>query len=257
MQDRLNNYLRDLTQLLLSTLQETVSAISVGGSIVYRDFQSCASDVDVAVFLSDHPSAAQLSALARQLDHCVLPCPAKGLDLVAFHTQSVESTPPTPAAAFAFVTGENWRTELTGPEKSPDLLVDLFVLRNHGRTAYGPHPRDLIGSIDERALCPLLAGIIQWHRAKIHDSFHDPTGEFAVLNTCRAWRYFITGIMGSKSAGGDWALARRQDLTVIDAALARRRSKQTGRLNKSEVLQCISAIEIEIDRAGCESRGQS
>ena len=159
-----------------------------------------------------------------------MPCPGKGLDLVAFNAQSIHTTPPAPEAEFAFVTGKNWRTELTGREANEDLLIDLFVLRNHGWSEYGPGPDELIGSINKDTIRTLCANVVQWHREKIHDPFHDPSGEFAVLNTCRAWRFIATGIMGSKNAGGEWALSQRSDLAVIDTALALRRAGQSAPL---------------------------
>ena len=248
LQGQLQIYLRDLTESILSTLEEAVSAVSVGGSIALRDFHAGSSDIDVAIFLDSIPSESRLSALARELDHRALPCPCKGLDLVAYLEESVRASPPTPRAEFSFVTGKNWRTELAGRETNEGLLIDLFVFRNHGWSEYGTSPGDLIGIVEDDALHPLLASVVNWHRGRIHDLLHDPTGEFAVLNTCRAWRFLVTGIMGSKSAGGEWALARRNDLTVIDAALALRRGGHTDRLDKDEVLGCMNAIESEMNQ---------
>ena len=93
------------------------------------EIQLLGNDVDVALFLRDTPTTAQLSTLSVHLDNGELPCPGKGLDLIAFDGESVGATPPLPEAIFGFITGPTWRTELTGAEKSADLLVDLFVLR--------------------------------------------------------------------------------------------------------------------------------
>ena len=249
MQDLLNEYLQELAETICKTLQEELNAIAIGGSIVFHDFHPDVSDIDVALFLNSPPSAKQLSILAQNLDHSVLPCPGKGLDLVAFLLQSVQITPPTPEAAFAFVTGKAWRSELTGSDANPDLLIDLHVIRNHGRSLFGPDPGDFIGSIGNAELRPLLVNVVQWHRDKIHDPFHDPMGEFAVLNACRAWRFLDTKIMGSKIEGGKWALARKADLTVISEALAIRQGSRTGPLPKTSVLHCMDAIEVEMTRA--------
>ena len=246
MDDKLELYLQDLARSVRSILREDVNAIAVGGSIVFDDFSPGMSDVDIALFVRDTPTTEQLSRLAVDLDHLELPCPGKGLDLTAFDGESVGATPPLPQAVFGFVTGPTWRTELSGAEKSADFLVDLFVLRHHGRSVFGPNPQQMIGSIDNSALRSLLADIVTWHRTRIHDPFHDPTGAFAVLNFCRAWRFLSEGVMGSKTAGGEWAIARRGGMPVIEAALALRCGDRTERLDQCQVLKLLDVVGREI-----------
>ena len=246
MENKLALYLQDLVRSIRSILHDDVNTIAVGGSIAFDDFHPDMSDVDVALFLRDTPTTAQLSTLSVHLDNGGLPCPGKGLDLIAFDGESVGATPPLPQAIFGFVTGPTWRTELTGAEKSADLLVDLFVLRHYGRTVFGPGPRQIIGSIDKGALRSVLADVVTWHRTRIHDPFHDPTGAFAVLNACRAWRFLAEGVMGSKTAGGQWVIARRGGMPVIEAALALRCGGQIDRLDQGEVLRFLDVVDGEI-----------
>ena len=260
MDNKLGSYLEDLVRSVRSILRDGVNAMAVGGSIGFDDFHPDMSDVDVALFLRDAPTAAQLSTLSLHLDHRELPCPGKGLDLMAFDRESVAATPPLPQAVFGFVTGATWRTELSGAEKCADLLVDLFVLRHHGRSVFGPNPEQIIGSIDKSALRSLVADVVTWHRTRIHDPFHDPTGAFAVLNACRAWRFLSEGIMGSKTAGGEWAMARRERMPVIEGALALRFGEGIERLDQGQVLKFLDVVDEEIAGsidAGVERPGTS
>ena len=248
MHDKLDTYLQDVVRSVCSILHERVSAVSVGGSIAFADFHPGMSDVDIALFLDRTPSPAQFQALVRELDHRILPCPGKGLDLMGFG-RSLRMVPPAPEALFGYVTGPTWRTELTGRETDPDFLIDLYVHREHGQSVYGIAPHQVIGPIEKKELRPLLVRVVTWHRTQIHDAFHDPTGAFAVLNACRAWRFLVDGVMGSKTAGGVWAGAHRPDLKVIDSALALRRGDRTDRLDKREVLRFLDIVDIEITKS--------
>ena len=251
MRDELDTYLQAVADGLRAIFTDTVDGIVIGGSIVLDDFRVGMSDVDIALFLAAAPSPAQLLAMAARLDHRALPCPGKGLDLVAFDSACVQATPPVPRAVFGFVSGKRWRTALTGEEHSADYLIDLFVLRNHGRSLLGRAAREMIGLIDAATLHPQILGTIAWHRLRIHDSFHDPTGAFAVLNACRAWRFLVEGVMGSKTAGGRWAMERLENVSTIECALALRGGTRVNRLARDDVTHLLDIVE---ERAKEEAR---
>ncbi len=67
-----------------------------------------------------------------------------------------------------------------------------------------------------------------------------------MLNACRAWRFLAEGVMGSKTAGGQWVIARRGGMPVIEAALALRCGGQSDRLDQVEVLRFLDVVDGEI-----------
>ncbi len=244
---QLDLYLSALAAAIRSELGDMVVAILAGGSLALDDFHTHTSDVDIALVVRAVPTHDRLAEFVRRIDHTALPCPAKGLDLIAFSHGSVGRSPPLPHAVFGFVTGRVWTSQLTGPEESADFLIDLFVLRESGRAVYGPPPTALIGRVPQELLRPLVANVIEWHRDRVHDSFHDPTGAGAVLNTCRAWRFASDGIMGSKTEGGRWAQERAMDATVIGEALAVRHTAGQKRLPRTAVLEFLTRVAGVVD----------
>ena len=246
MADQLSRYMSELTSALRRVLGESLSHVFVGGSVAMGDFHTTTSDVDIALVLGDSPPQRQLLELAECIDHRVLPCPAKGLDLVGYHGEAIGRSPPRPRALFGFVTGRSWTSELTGAEEDANFLIDLYVLRSRGRCVYGSVPDGVFGSVPEDLLVRQIVDVVAWHRDKIHDPFHDPTGAFAVLNACRAWHFVETGVMKSKTGGGRWAQSRVEQAALIQEALDGRCGSQERVLGRSDVLEFLDVVAAEI-----------
>ena len=68
----------------------------------------------------------------------------------------------------------------------------------------GPAPQFMFGPMSREMLLEALAQELEWwleHEAET--GFRSP-----VLNACRAWMYAESGELGSKLAGGEWAIGR-------------------------------------------------
>ena len=94
------------------------------------------------------------------------------------------------------------------------FLLDLAILRDHGRVLTGPPPRELIGPIPRRWLLEALRDSMAWHQA------NEPVLHQTVLNASRGWRFASEGVWSSKRDAGEWAMARTRDPATVEAALA-------------------------------------
>lgn len=95
-------------------------------------------------------------------------------------------------------------------------LIDRAILREHGRSLFGPPPQELFAPIPRETLLRVLSESVRWHQAS-DDTREDDN---AVLNACRAWLYAAEGVWSSKTNAGSWALTRLEDPGLVSDALA-------------------------------------
>jgi hypothetical protein len=100
-------------------------------------------------------------------------------------------------------------------------VLDLAVARDGGMALRGESPINAIRPIPDSWVVQELRASLEWHLRYIHDSFHDPTGGNAVLNTCRAVHWLSTTRFVSKSAGARWFHGERPTPIVARALAAR------------------------------------
>lgn len=246
---RTQAYLVHAANVLGETLGGDLFAVWNSGSIALGDYHPLRSDIDLMVVVETCPSEDKLQSLAGRLHHARLPCPAIGLDLVGYRERSARTPSQTPRAEFGWVTGAAWESQLTGSEVNADFLIDLAVCHGRGWSLFGPSPSDVIGSIPADWLWDAVCRVIWWHRTKIHDAFHDPTGASAVLNACRAWQFSVEGLFVSKTAAGEWALDQWPTQPMISQALTIRRGERTLPLDRQAVLTFLERV-IDAVRGG-------
>jgi hypothetical protein len=81
-----------------------------------------------------------------------------------------------------------------------------------------------------------------WHRA------NEKATLYSVLNACRAWRFAVEGVLGSKLEGAAWARARWPDTGSIDAAVALRHGQQAP-LEEARVEALLSSVATHLSAA--------
>jgi len=95
--------------------------------------------------------------------------------------------------------------------------VDRAVVRAHGVALAGPPPAHVFAQIPRNLLLERVIESVRWYAQ------HPWAGsDNAVLNACRAWRWAAEGVWSSKTAAGNWAIARADDGGIVEEAVGAR-----------------------------------
>jgi hypothetical protein len=200
------------------------------------------SDLDMIVVCSGPLTVKQKYLLTNQLKHETLPCPFKGLEMMIVQQLEINHPRRQPFYDWAMNTGSDWGLNVFDGGQEQELLLEFAICRQVGITLVGSPAHQAFGSVPRKWLATVLRGILHWHLGQIHHPFHDPYGHHAVLNACRAWYFFESNQLCSKTSGGEWALKRMPHHPVIKQALAIRRGKETSKIDRSEVEQFIRQL---------------
>src|SRR3989442_14514419 len=99
-------------------------------------------------------------------------------------------------------------------EGDPDLVLHLFVARDHGRALVGPPARDVFGEVPRSAVIAAMKNELAWASA------HAPR-EYLVLTACRAWFFHALDRVASKVEAARGAAGRDERPDGIAAARVR------------------------------------
>ncbi|WP_261556960.1 nucleotidyltransferase domain-containing protein [Frankia tisae] len=217
--ERESRYLRDVVALLRGLLADRLTAVYLFGSGSYGDYDPGPSDLDVQAFIDGTLEPAVRNRLIEELDHTVLPCPARRLEFVCYDVRDVTPVARHPHYQLNLNTGTDIARHVsTDPstESSHWFLLDLAIGRDLGRVLYGPSPVDLLTAVPRAWQLSAILDSLSWHDSS------EPATPNRVLNACRSWRYAETESWGSKLQGARWVATHHPDLTVVSAALTSR-----------------------------------
>ena len=190
------------------------------------------SDVDVVAVCATDPPSERTRAVVAGLGELAMTWPLRGLELVLYSRAAVAAPARSPRFALNLNVGPRmpYRVSLD-PASEPAhwFLLDLSILRDHGRTLTGPPPRDLVGPIPRRWLLEAVRDSLAWHDA------HEGALQQTVLNASRGWRFASEGVWSSKDDAGAWALARTDDPATVSTALALRHGDRSRPLDPARV----------------------
>ncbi len=236
-------YRSEVQSTLKAILGESLLAIYIGGSTCFGNFRMNVSDIDIFAFVEKPLADEQKEHIYESLRHDHLPCPAYGLDFIIYRRDQLQPAPRSPIYEFSLSTGAHWVDEVDFGGEYPGGIIDLALLREQGIIELGPCPKEFIHPVNQDGLKEELMEGLDWHKHHVHDRFHDPTGANAVLNACRALRYFAAGELVSKSEGGSWALSEMPEHEVVSQALAMRDGERQQPLSHDDVVAFLEAVE--------------
>lgn len=223
-----------------------VVGVYVGGSYALGAYQPGLSDLDVAVVTRGPIAWPVKDALIASLRHEVLPCPARGLELVVYSAADAASTGVEPAFQLNLNSGAElpFRVDVEpDPAEGHWFAIDRAILRDHAVVLIGPPPTAVFGSIPRRLLLEVVADALSWH---VHGT---ASTSDAVLNACRALRFAVAGDWSSKASAGWWALDYVTERGVVREALgARTGSRPPGELRTRAFVESVLE-EIELVQA--------
>jgi hypothetical protein len=215
-------YVETIEELLRRLLGRELVGLYLSGSSVLGDFEPATSDVDLVGIMRDDPALSTREAIVEAIDG--LSCPARGLEFVLYGRPAVVG--PEPSLRWSINLNLGPRLPSTvwwfdpGPKPEYWVVLDLAMLRAHGRAFVGLPPAELLDPIDRAAVLGALVQSLRWH------ADFDRGRPNRVLNACRAWRYLIVGDLVSKTTAADWAERRTGDAVIPEAL----RLRAEGRL---------------------------
>jgi hypothetical protein len=176
-----------------------------GGSGALGGVAAGQSDVDLVAVCAAAPGDELRRAIVDGLGELAMGWPVRGLEFVLYTRAAVAAPAERPGFELNLDVGPRMPYHLSlDPAAEPAhwFVLDLAILRDHGRPLAGPPARDLIGPIPRRRLLEALRDSLAWHGA------HEPALQQSVLNASRGWRFAEEGVWSSKDDAGAWAMAR-------------------------------------------------
>jgi streptomycin 3"-adenylyltransferase len=215
------------------------------GSAVLGGFDGRRSDVDMILVCGGRLPAGDRAALADAFAGAALACPATGLELSVVQRSVAANPTARPPFELHVTTGPGDIKVVDGcsVHGDADLVLHFSVCRAAGRLiGPGASTRDVFAEVPRNLVLGQLARELAW-------AADEGSGEYAVLNACRAWQFAVEDRLVSKVAGGRWALAHTDspdDAKLITAALERQRCEPTPTLDHASVRAFVGRIEGSI-----------
>jgi aminoglycoside adenylyltransferase-like protein len=242
---------REAAALLGRLLGDDLVAVYLGGSGALGGVAAGQSDVDVTAVCAAAPGDDLRRAVVAGLGALAMTWPMRGLEFVFYRRAAVAAPAERPRFEVNLNAGPRMPYHLSlDPAAEPAhwFVLDLAILRDHGRPLAGPPARDLVGPIPRRRLLEALRDSLAWHGA------HEPSLQQSVLNASRGWRFTEEGVWSSKDDAGAWALARTDDPATVEAALAIRHGDTSRTLDPARVdafqRRVLDRVERALEREG-------
>ena len=223
---------------------ELVGAYFVG-SIALGGYIRGESDIDIVAVCRIGLDEGTKKALADRLLEATSNCPARGLEFTLYRAEAA-SCPPKDADFELNVNG--------GPRMAPHVhlssedqprfwyVLDRAIAHRDGIAISGPPSAEAFSRIPRQLLLEVLGESIRWHRE------HEKATLYSVLNACRAWRFAVEDVLGSKLDGARWARGRWPAPSLIDGAVDLRHGRP-ARLDAGEVDRFLAHVERVLARA--------
>ncbi|SCE93791.1 nucleotidyltransferase [Micromonospora mirobrigensis] len=224
-------YLDHLVAAARAVLGDALTGAYAAGSVALDAYRPGRSDVDVALVSARPLADAEKSALVAALRHEALPCPARGLELVAYTAAAARSGTPEPGFELELNTGARMpfrQTLRVADRPAEDGLfwygLDRSILHQHGRTLLGPPAADTFADLAPTDLRRLLVDALAWWLARPVPPGDTPApgAEDAVLGACRSLVRVREGVWLSKADAGRRLAGRGYAPELIDRAIAAR-----------------------------------
>ena len=196
-------------------LGSDLTGVYLFGSAALGDYRPHRSDLDVAVVAGCPLTAPVKARVVEVLDHRVLPCPARKLELVVYERGRLSRGDVS--CELDLNTGAGGREWRTSSAEAHWYVLDVAIGRERGVALSGPPPPSVFPDQPRERILAAVRASLDWHSDHAEDPVVDP-GD-VVLNACRAWRWLEEGEWCPKGAAGRWAVARGAG-EVVTTALA-------------------------------------
>ena len=197
-------YLADLVGAARDVLGDDLVGAYAAGSLALDAYEPGRSDIDVALVVGDRIPDEHKHRLVARLRHEVLPCPARGLELVAYRRAVARSGTPDPGFELELNTGATMTFRATHrwqdrPESDGRFWygLDRSILHQSGLRLDGSPAAETFTDLAPADVRLLLVDALTWWLARPVGSADD-----AVLGACRSLVKVRDGVWLSKVAAG-------------------------------------------------------
>ncbi|MEV4843469.1 nucleotidyltransferase domain-containing protein [Micromonospora matsumotoense] len=224
MDPAVRRYLADLVTTAREVLGPELVGVYAAGSVALDAYQPGRSDVDVALVCRDPLPRRTRHELVARLRHETLPCPARGLELVAYSRAVAGSGTPEPGFEVELNTGARMPSRVTlTPAERPAADghfwygLDRSILHQRGHPLVGPPAGEVFADLAPSELRELLVAALRWWLARPAPPGNGPAPgtEEAVLGACRALVRVHDGDWLSKVAAGRRVIALGRDPELV------------------------------------------
>jgi hypothetical protein len=238
--------------VLAGTLGTDLVGVYFVGSVALGGYVPGESDIDILAVTTSALTDPQRRTVASAVIDASARCPARGLEFTLYRQDVVRS----PRAGADFEVNANGGPRMaTVVHLDPTLesgfwyVLDRAVAHRSGLAIAGPQAHVLFADVPRSTLLEAMEESMAWHRA------HEKATLYSVLNACRAWRFAVEGVLGSKLEGAAWARASWPDTGSIDAAVALRRG-QEATLEEARVEALLSSVATHLRAAAMDEPEQ-
>jgi hypothetical protein len=227
----LRRYLDELVATARDVLGDDLVGAYAAGSVGLGAYQPGRSDVDVALVCGGPLSESAKRTLVARLRHEALPCPARGLELVAYQRAVAASGTPAPGFEVELNTGATMAFRYTlDPADRPVAdgrfwyALDRSILHQSGHPLLGPPAGQVFADLAPDDLHRLLIEALTWWLTlpTPPDDRPAPGAEDAVLGACRSLVRHRDGVWLSKVAAGQRLIDAGDPAEVIRRSVAAR-----------------------------------
>ena len=230
-------YVAALAAEFATLFEDELVGVYLHGSAVLGGYNPSKSDIDILVVVTN-ATLVDFTATANRIKK-IQPCPATGLELSIVTQQAAAHPTAKPKFLLHITTAPHDSKAIDGTnhEGDPDLVLHFAVCNTHGRlVGDGRAAREVFG-LDNILVKAQLLEELSW-------GTENAEGEYAVLNACRAWRYFEDGSLVSKVEGGRWALeiVSWREREVVKEAMERQVGGKRDQLDHGAVMAFVDGV---------------
>lgn len=200
-------YVNELIERLLAQIHAILGKKLVGlylnGSLVVGDFDENISDIDLIAALASDADDGEFAALQRMHEDFVQEDKAwdNKIEVSYISLAALQVVRSQTSRIMDIRPGDpfHWR------ESSRQWLVNWYLLREKGKTLFGPPPQTVVEAISQEEFIQSVKDNAQeWH-IWIQDMRHRGQQAYAILTLCRALYAVTTGEQVSKKQAALWA----------------------------------------------------
>lgn len=230
---------KDVAVVLKDALGGDLVGVYFVGSVALGGYVPGESDVDVIGVTRSEVADSVRQLIADAVVAITPSCPARGLEFTLYRSEVVARAPD--GADFELNANGGPRMERThhldaAAEPGFWYVLDRAIAHCSGIAIVGPPAGDVFVEVARSTLLDAMTQSMRWHRV------HEKATLYSVLNACRAWRFAVEDVLGSKLDGATWARTRWTRPDLIDAAVELRQGR-TATLDVAHVDELLKHVE--------------
>ena len=205
--DDINRLLADLLNRMRQTLGHKLVGLYLYGSLVWGDFDSDISDIDLLALTEGDLDLEEFGRLDKMHRAFLQDYPRwdDRLEIAYYSVRGLQTFKTARSPIAVISPGEPFNLKDAGY----DWQINWYVVQEKGRKLYGPDFKTLIVPVSQQEFVAWVkAQVEEWREYVVHTRASRPYQAYTILTMCRALRAVETGEQVSKKAAARWAQAR-------------------------------------------------